>query len=148
MPDAALSLEQFLPYRLNRLADAVSREFARLYREDYGLTRPEWRLLSTLGQFGAMTATAVGRHSTMHKTMVSRAASALEKRRWISRRQDAADRRVEHLQLTTAGAGVYAKLIPKALAFEAQLLSALSPAQRAEVGRALAAIEAAVTRAG
>ncbi|EFG8200027.1 hypothetical protein BMB17_005267, partial [Escherichia coli] len=25
MPDAALSLEQFLPYRLNRLADAVSR---------------------------------------------------------------------------------------------------------------------------
>ncbi|MIL10104.1 hypothetical protein BZU93_30050 [Salmonella enterica subsp. enterica] len=80
--------------------------------------------------------------------MVSRAASALEKRRWISRRQDAADRRVEHLQLTTAGAGVYAKLIPKALAFEAQLLSALSPAQRAEVGRALAAIEAAVTRAG
>ena len=45
-----LELEMFLPYRLNRLADAVSREFSKIYRDRYGLTRPEWRTLAGLGQ--------------------------------------------------------------------------------------------------
>jgi len=40
-----LELETFLPYRLNRLADVVSRDFAKIYRDRHGLTRPEWRLL-------------------------------------------------------------------------------------------------------
>ena len=80
MEPEILALESFLPYRLNRLADAVSREFSRIYRDRYGLTRPEWRLLATLGQYGTMTATAVGAHSAMHKTKVSRAVAALEKR--------------------------------------------------------------------
>src|SRR5690606_8478021 len=83
-----LALETFLPYRLNRLAEAVSREFYAVYRKKYGLTRPEWRLLATLGQFGTMTATAVARHSAMHKTKVSRAVTALEKRRWLAREAD------------------------------------------------------------
>ncbi|MET0575804.1 MAG: MarR family transcriptional regulator, partial [Mesorhizobium sp.] len=30
-----LELEMFLPYRLNRLADAVSREFSKIYRDRY-----------------------------------------------------------------------------------------------------------------
>ncbi|MGO4837536.1 MarR family transcriptional regulator, partial [Rhizobiaceae sp. 2RAB30] len=55
-----LALEDFLPYRLNRLADAVSREFQKIYKERHGLTRPEWRTLATLGQFGTMTATGIG----------------------------------------------------------------------------------------
>ncbi len=35
-----LELESFLPYRLYRLADAVSREFSRVYKDRHGLTRP------------------------------------------------------------------------------------------------------------
>ncbi|MET0169638.1 MAG: MarR family transcriptional regulator, partial [Aliihoeflea sp.] len=57
MSDATLELETFLPYRLNRLADAVSRDFSSIYRDRHGMTRPEWRLLATLGQYGTMTAT-------------------------------------------------------------------------------------------
>ncbi|TIP68974.1 MAG: MarR family transcriptional regulator, partial [Mesorhizobium sp.] len=45
-----LELESFLPYRLYRLADAVSREFSRVYKDRHGLTRPEWRTLAGLGQ--------------------------------------------------------------------------------------------------
>ena len=90
-------MENFLPYRLNRIAEAVSREFSKLYRDRHDLTRPEWRTLATLGQFGTMTATAIGEHSTMHKTKVSRAVSELEKRKWLTRAPDEADRRTEHL---------------------------------------------------
>ncbi len=78
-----LELEMFLPYRLNRLADAVSREFSKIYRDRYGLTRPQWRTLAGLGQHGTMTATAIGEQSAMHKTKVSRAVAELERRKWL-----------------------------------------------------------------
>jgi DNA-binding MarR family transcriptional regulator len=78
---AKLQLEAFLPYRLNRLAAAVSQEFRSVYGPHHDLTIPEWRVLATLGQFEAMSAKAIGRHSAMHKTKVSRAVRALEERR-------------------------------------------------------------------
>ena len=136
-----LELEAFLPYRLNRLADAVSREFSTIYRERYGLTRPEWRLLATLGQYPAMTATEVGRHSAMHKTKVSRAVSALEKRRWLVRAADEADRRVEHLKLSEAGREAYRALVPLAKSFEANLLAKIGEAERQAVSSALRLLE-------
>ena len=107
MEPEILELEIFLPYRLNRLAEAVSREFSKIYRDRFGLTRPEWRTLATLGAFGTITATAIGEHSSMHKTKVSRAVAELERRKWLTRVADAADRRVEHLALTKAGRSAY-----------------------------------------
>jgi DNA-binding MarR family transcriptional regulator len=125
-----LVLEAFLPYRLNRLAEAVSREFSKIYRNRFGLTRPEWRTLATLGEFGTITATAIGQHSSMHKTKVSRAVAELEKRKWLTRTPDAADRRVEHLALTKTGRGAYLELVPLAKAFELMLLERLTRADR------------------
>ncbi len=145
MPDREiLSLESFLPYRLNRLADAVSRSFSDIYRQRHGLTRPEWRTLATLGQYGTMTATEVGAHSSMHKTKVSRAVAALERRRWLKRRADGQDRRVEHLELTPAGQRVYEELVPLAKTFEADLLGKLDMRKREAVLKGLAALEEAV----
>lgn len=143
MSDSDLALEAFLPYRLNRLADAVSRDFSRLYRERHGLTRPAWRTLATLGQYGSMTATAIGAHSAMHKTKVSRAVAALERRGWLRRKADAADRRIEHLALTRAGMAAYRDLVPLAHGFEAGLLKALAPEERAAILAGLAALERA-----
>ena len=139
-----LELERFLPYRLNRLADELSRDFSRIYRERHGLTRPEWRLLATLGQFGTMTATAVSGHSAMHKTKVSRAVAALEQRGWLSRASDADDRRVERLTLTARGTAAYRDLVPLALQFQSELEGRLGKPEREALTRALAALEKAV----
>ena len=117
MEPEILELESFLPYRLYRLADAVSREFSKVYRDRHGLTRPEWRTLSGLGQRGTMTATALGEQSAMHKTKVSRAVAELERRRWLTRTSDENDRRVEHLALTKAGLAAYLEMVPLAKAF-------------------------------
>lgn len=146
MNDDLLSLEEFLPYRLNRLADAVSRDFSRLYRDRFGLTRPEWRLLATLGQYGTMTATAIGQHSAMHKTKVSRAVTALEERRWLRRTPDATDRRVEHLTLTKAGEDAYRELVPLAREFETRILEQMRPAEKSAIISGLAALERAMLR--
>ena len=139
-----LELESFLPYRLYRLADAVSQEFSRIYKERHGLTRPEWRTLSGLGERGTMTATALGEQSAMHKTKVSRAVAELERRRWLTRTQDEADRRVEHLALTKAGLAAYREMVPLAKAFERELLARLSVEERVAVARGVAALERAL----
>jgi DNA-binding MarR family transcriptional regulator len=143
MSDDILRLEHFLPYRLNRLADAASREFSTIYRDRHGLTRPEWRTLATLGQFGTTTATAIGTHSAMHKTKVSRAVFELEKRKWLLRATDEHDRRVEHLSLTAAGRRAYRDLIPLARAFEARFLAALEARERTAILEAVTLLEQA-----
>lgn len=139
-----LSLEAFLPYRLNRLADTVSRAFAETYRNRLGLTRPEWRVFATLGQYGTMTATGIGNHSAMHKTKVSRAVAALEQRKWLARHVDAADRRVERLRLTAAGTRVYAEMVPLARSFEDTMLERLTDEERHALLDGLAALEKAI----
>ncbi|MER9234508.1 MarR family transcriptional regulator [Mesorhizobium sp. M0622] len=140
-----LELESFLPYRLYRLSDAVSREFSRVYKDRHGLTRPEWRTLAGLGQHGTMTATALGEQSAMHKTKVSRAVSELERRRWLTRTPDEKDRRVEHLVLTKAGLAAYCEMVPLAKAFERELLARLGAEERAAIVGGVAALEAKLT---
>ena len=122
-----LALEHFLPYRLSRLSSAVSQRFRAVYGPHHDLTVPEWRVLATLAQFGTMTAKAIGKHSSMHKTKVSRAVRALEERRWLVRRESEQDRREESLSLTAAGLKAYGEIVPRALAFEASILAALGP---------------------
>lgn len=137
-----LALEGFLPYRLNRLAAAVSQAFRAVYGPHHDLTVPEWRVLATLGQFETMSAKAIGGHSAMHKTKVSRAVRALEERRWLRRRESLGDRREEMLSLTPLGQKAYAEIVPRALAFEVQMLAALGPGER-DVLAALAGLEKA-----
>ncbi|CDX60750.1 Transcriptional regulator [Mesorhizobium plurifarium] len=139
-----LELESFLPYRLYRLADTVSREFSRIYKDRHGLTRPEWRTLSGLGQHGMMTATELGEQSAMHKTKVSRAVAELERRRWLMRKPDENDRRVEHLALTKAGLTAYREMVPLAKAFERELLGRLSAEERVAIMTGVAALERAL----
>lgn len=120
---AKLALENFLPYRLNRIGATVSGQFRKIYGPQHDLTIPEWRVLATLGQFEELGAKEIGQHSSMHKTKVSRAVRGLEERRWLKRRDSHVDGREEILSLTPAGRRVYEVIVPKALAFESRLLA-------------------------
>ena len=134
---AALKLEEFLPYRLTICANLVSQALSRVYAERYKIGVPEWRVLVTLGQFGAMTAKAIGLHSHMHKTKVSRAVALLERRRLVARRANRADMREAFLSLTAAGRDVYNDLAPLALDFARQLMDTVESTDRAALDRAL-----------
>src|ERR1700683_4434202 len=84
--EAPLKLEQFIPYQLNVVSSLVSQALSRVYAQRYGIGVPEWRVLVTLGQYQMMTAKAIGAHTHMHKTKVSRAVAILEKSRLLGRR--------------------------------------------------------------
>jgi DNA-binding MarR family transcriptional regulator len=134
---AALKLEEFLPYRLNVVASLTSQALARIYGERYGIGVPEWRVLVTLGQYGTMTGKAIGAHSHMHKTKVSRAVAVLEKRKLLARRTNREDLRESFLSLTPAGSAVYHDLAPVALDFARRLAEAIEPADRVAFERAV-----------
>jgi DNA-binding MarR family transcriptional regulator len=134
---APLKLDAFLPYRLNVCASLVSQALSRIYAERYKIGVPEWRVLVTLGEFGMMTAKAVGLHSHMHKTKVSRAVALLERRKLVTRRVNHADQREAFLSLTPAGRDIYGELAPIALDFARQLMDSVDAADRAALDRAL-----------
>jgi DNA-binding MarR family transcriptional regulator len=129
-PPDNLLLAQFVPFRLNRLADAVSRNLSQVYRHRFGLDIPEWRVLVTVGQRQDCTAQHIVLSTRMHKTRVSRAVASLEERELIARTSNCDDAREMRLQLTKAGRRIFAALAPLALERERTLLSCLSDAQR------------------
>jgi len=134
---APLKLEQFLPYQLNVVASLVSQALSRVYARRYRIGVPEWRVLVTLGQYGVMTGKAVGAHSHMHKTKVSRAVALLEKRKLLIRRANRADMRESFLSLTPPGRAMYEELAPHALDFARRLTDILTPADREAFNRAV-----------
>ena len=134
---APLKLEGFLPYRVNVMASLVSQALSRIYADRYGIGVPEWRVLVTLGQYGMMTGKAIGSHSHMHKTKVSRAVALLEKRKLVIRRANRADLRESFLALAPSGRAMYEDLAPSALEFAKRFAEAIEPADRAAFERAI-----------
>jgi DNA-binding MarR family transcriptional regulator len=134
---APLKLEQFLPYQLNVVATLVSEALSRVYARRDRISIPDWRVLVTLGQFGVMTGKAIGAHTHMHKTKVSRAVALLEKRKLLVRRINRADMRETFLSLTAEGRAIYEELAPHALDFARRLTEILTPGDRDAFQRAL-----------
>ena len=142
LPKAPLDLFRFMPFRLNRLAAEVSAALSVEYRERYGLDIPEWRVLATLGFCeSACTAQHVAHCTCTHKSTISRAVTALMRRKLIERVENKHDRREFALQLTRKGRTLYEELIPRLLRKEQQILSCLSAQERKHFATALGKIE-------
>ena len=131
--DTAFDLERFLPYLLNQAAESTSHGFHAVYRDRYGMTRTQWRVLANLGKFGAMTARDICAISHIEKTKVSRAVSALESDQLLTRMTSDQDRRVEILSLTEKGKAVFADLGQLAIAYDASLRAGLGTSQSGQL---------------
>jgi DNA-binding MarR family transcriptional regulator len=134
-------LEQFLPFRLNILAQEVSVRLSSIYHTRFGLDIPQWRILANLASRGDMTAQAISRLTLSHKSTISRAVSDLEQRKLIERITDKTDRRAHVLRLTAKGKALFAELLPLVLGFEKTLLDRLTAAEARSLSVALQALE-------
>jgi DNA-binding MarR family transcriptional regulator len=139
-----LQLSEFVPFRLNRLAAAVSEHLSVIYRERFGLEIPEWRVLVTIGRHAGCTAQQIVQSTRMHKTRVSRAVAALRQRALLESAASIQDGRELHLRLTPAGRRIYASLVPLALARESELLACLGAAQRTALLRGIEVLESSL----
>ena len=134
------ALERFLPYRLAVLAQRVSRDFSAIYRERFGLSVAEWRVLAHLSAAGVVSVREIHLHADLEKSKASRAAARLEAAGLIEKRAGEGDRRLVALTLSRKGREIMAALIPLAEAYEAEVLACLTPEDRAALDRAIAAL--------
>ncbi|WP_417813238.1 MarR family winged helix-turn-helix transcriptional regulator [Thalassospira alkalitolerans] len=110
-------LHSFLPFLMHHASEKISLGFRDIYRDRYRMTRSEWRVLATLGQYGALTATEIIAHTGLHKTKVSRAVFSIEQRRWLKRGQDQNDKRIHRLELTSQGNSAFNALCDAGAAY-------------------------------
>ena len=118
-------LDTFLPYQIAVLSQRVSEGFARHYRDRFGITVSEWRVVAHLSQEEAVSVREICRRVNMDKPKVSRAASRLEEKGFVRKVENPRDRRLVELSLTEKGHAMVDELTPLARAFEAELVAAL-----------------------
>jgi DNA-binding MarR family transcriptional regulator len=143
-----LDLNQFLPYRLNSLADRISQALAELYEERYQINIAQWRVLAWLSHCDELTAKKICAYTNMDKARVSRAIQALEERGLVSRTPSPTDQRLQDLHLTAAGQALLAKLIPEAQAWEAELVATLNAGEYRDLLNVMRKLERQLERIG
>lgn len=128
-----INLDTFLPYQLTNIATLVSNDFAKVYKREFGLNIPQWRILANLAQYGQSTAKQLCTQADMDKSTVSRAVKALITKDFIYSKVNEQDKRAAFLMLSDEGEVLYKKITPEALAWEAQLLNTLSDDERQQM---------------
>ena len=122
---SGFDLNGFLPYQLAVLASRVSREFSTLYKQKFGISVAEWRVVAHLSQAGSVSVREIHRRVDMDKSKVSRAASRLESRGFVTKSANPEDGRLVSLELTESGRAMIDEMTPIAREFEASVLAEL-----------------------
>ncbi|WP_193142793.1 MULTISPECIES: MarR family winged helix-turn-helix transcriptional regulator [unclassified Meridianimarinicoccus] len=124
------NLSEFLPYKLSVLASRTTKVLAKVYGEKYGLSTPEWRVLAHVARREKMSVREIHDSVDLEKPSVSRAVAKLEQAGLLRKSTCDSDHRLVEIELTQAGREVFQRIVPEALALEAVILSAFSPAER------------------
>lgn len=124
--DDPLILQDFLPYRLSVVTEAVSSLFAAHYQERFGLSIPEWRVVAVVGQQGMLSTQKVIELTGMDRVRVSRAVIRLADKALLERQAHPSDQRAQILRLSPQGRAVYREIVPLAREIQAGLASALT----------------------
>ena len=135
--DTELKLQNFLPFRLSVLSNAVSKAVAEHYQEQFGISIWQWRVMAVLGETPGLSASDIAKRTQMDKVAVSRAVSSLIELGHLRREAVQDDGRRSRLQLTEEGDGVYRRIAPAALAFENRLTAGIDDNEMAAFARVM-----------
>lgn len=138
----SIDLDRFLPYRLSVLTNLVSGTIADAYRQRFGLSVPEWRVLAVLARYPRLSAAEVAGRTRMDAVAVSRAVARLLAAGRLRRTVSRDDRRRSVLSMSTAGAAVYRAVAPLAQGYERALLESLDATDRTALDRLLEVLSA------
>lgn len=124
-------LSRFTPYRSAVVAQLLSEALAREYRDRFGISIPDWRVLVHLNADDGASVRDIEQKVVMEKSKVSRAAARLVSRGLIARTKNEADGRLIHLSLTEKGWAMMEELLPIANAFQRRIDATLGSGSEA-----------------
>jgi DNA-binding MarR family transcriptional regulator len=118
-----LNRETFVPSYLSLVAHAHTSGGSRAYSEKFGVSSPDFAILSTLSNHPGVVASEISVIVALDKSVVSRRLQRLMARDLVAAELDAGQRR---LYLTGEGVHVHNRVLPIALEREQLLLAGLS----------------------
>lgn len=136
---------------LRRLLRGLVRAGGLLESHDHGglrLSPSEIFALGELSDAGAMSQRELADRLGLEKSTVSRLAAGLERREWLSRERDPANRRFYRLCLTARGRAAAKRAGGHFRSYHAALFEALTPAEQAGLQLGLAGLIRALEAAG
>lgn len=145
-PPSPATIRDLLSYRIHRLANALSRGAALRYRQEFGVSLMEWRILALLGGFAPLTLRDLARESGLDKAQASRAVKALVERGLVERESGATDAREVALRLSPEGKRVEQGLMQAAREREAAFRAALPAGSLATLEEAIRLLTAEARR--
>lgn len=121
----------YLPYRITLLAKLLDRCTTRLLQASSGLSVAEWRVLAQLAIASPASASVrqLAEQAWVDRAEVSRAATSLERRGYVDRRENARDRRSPLLYCSDKGLDLYRRVSPSRQDFHRSLTAMLGPEQ-------------------
>jgi DNA-binding MarR family transcriptional regulator len=134
-------LENFVPYRISILATLIRRALSEIYRDDPGLTEPEWKVLTTIAHKGPLPSGEIGPHMTLDRMAISRALTRLIKLKLVARAPLERDQRMTEVKLSAHGDRVFSALARQAAAIEDVILNPLTAAEASDFLRLIDKIE-------
>jgi len=110
-PGASRVIEdrRYIGYHISDVARLMRASFDRRVRR-LGLTRAQWQVLSLLHHRPGASQTELAEMLEVERATAGRMVDRLERKNWVERRPDAADRRVNRLFLTTEARDVQADM--------------------------------------
>ena len=127
MAKTDFDLAGFLPYRMAVAAERLSAGMAAHYRDEFGISVADWRVLVHVSDAGAVSIREIHKRVHLEKSKASRAASRLEARGLLIKETNPDDRRLVVLTLTPQGQEMMTKLKAVALDYQARLDQLVAP---------------------
>lgn len=139
-------LNDLLLFRLHRISATASPLVMRMCERDYGITRREWRVLSSLAEADGVQSSELAVRATLDRARTSRAITGLAEKGLLRREPKPSDRREVHLYLTDEGRRVYREVFPRIAAIQHELLSPFSDAERRQLSSLMARLQVSASR--
>src|SRR5207253_10334996 len=103
-----MTIRDLLSYRLNVVANLLSRGAELRYRREFGVSLWEWRTVALLGAVTEpLSLNHLAHAAGIHKSQMSRVVSGLTKRRIVLREAQPGDGRGARLTLCKVGPRIY-----------------------------------------
>lgn len=125
LPD--FDLDHYLPYQFTVIAARLSAELAEQYKTQFDISIAEWRVLVNVGYTTDLSVRDIEMRVSLDKSKVSRAATRLHTKGYLTKHIADGDRRLIKLALTPKGTRLLQDLIPIADSYQAKLLDQLGP---------------------
>jgi MarR family transcriptional regulator, organic hydroperoxide resistance regulator len=134
---AKLDLGEYLPYLVNRVGSTIADQFGAEALAPHGLSIAMWRVMAVLAATGGQRQIDLADLTSIDASTLSRLVSRLVRNGIVSRTRSASSNREVAVKLSAKGQALVARLIPMALAYEAEAIAGLSAQDLATLKRCL-----------